>query len=250
MRLILLATAAVLVLVICGSASATPLSYTFDHNNQGWLQTQNNGIDVTGAGFQASGGNPGGRLNATDTGAETGCDNSTPCDLLYFYSPIVSTLGANYGGTATFDLRASVTPQFGAELLLLAAGPNYLDGLIPVPVSSGYHRLSIPLVETANWAICPYDGGTCDPPSQADFRSLIGAADGIAVMADVGPNGTGETYDLDNVTLTEGAAATPAPVTTPLPPKKKKCKKKHGRAAAAKKCKKKHRRAASASLRG
>jgi hypothetical protein len=247
MRLILLATAAVLLL--CSTASATPLSYTFDHNNQGWLETQDNGIDVTGAGFQSSGGNPGGQLNATDTGDESGCDSGTPCDLLYFYSPIVPTLGGNYGGNASFDLRSSVSAAFGAELLLLPAGPNYLDGLIPVPTGTSYHHLSIPLIETANWAICPYAGGTCDPPSQGDFRSLIGAADQVAVMADVGPNGTGETYDLDNVSLTDGTPAAPAPV-TPAPPKKKKCKKKHGRATAAKKCKKKHRRAASASLRG
>jgi hypothetical protein len=249
MRLILLATAAVLGL--CSSASATPLSYTFDHNNQGWLQTQD-GNSFPSAGFQGSGGNPGGHLTARDTGEESGCgdnDNSTPCDLLYWYSPIVPTLGGNYGGTATFDLRSSVTPEFGAELLLLAAGSNYLDGLISVPVSSGYQRLSIPLVETADWSICPYDGGACVPPSQADFKSLIGATDGIAVMADVGPNGTGETYDLDNVTLTDGTPAPPPPV-TPTPPKKKKCKKKHRRAATAKKCKKKHRRAAGASLRG
>jgi hypothetical protein len=47
-------------------------------------------------------------------------------------------------------------------------------------------------------------------------------------------NGTGETYDLDNVILTDGA---PTPV-TPTPPAqaKKKCKKK--RAAGKKKCKK------------
>jgi hypothetical protein len=78
--------------------------------------------------------------------------------------------------------------------------------------------------------------------------NLIAASDEIAVMADVGPDGTGETYDLDNLTLTDG----PPPPVPPVPRKKKCRKKKHRkhRAAIAKKCKKKHRRAASAPLRG
>jgi hypothetical protein len=84
--------------------------------------------------------------------------------------------------------------------------------------------------------MCPYGGAPiCPRPDLAQFKALIGATDQIAVMVDIASpgthGGTGETYDLDNVTLTDGA---PAPVT----PHKKKCKKKR---AAAKKCKKKRR---------
>jgi hypothetical protein len=253
MRLILLVTVAVFAL--CGSASATPLSFSFDHGNEGWLQTQNNGNTMTSAGFQPNNGNPGGRLSARDTGQETGCPNPTPtapCDLLFFYSPVIPTLGGNYGGTGSFDLRSSLEPEFGAELLLLPPPPNYLDGLIPEDLGTNFNHLSISLTETANWNVCPYDGGSCSPPSQAEFKALIGATDRVAVMADVARNGTGETYDLDNVILTDGPPAMPAPVTTT--PHKKKCKKKkrHGRAAkTSKKCKKKkHRRAAIVKLRG
>jgi hypothetical protein len=240
--IVLLASAATL--ATAGSAGATPLAYTFNANNQGWQQSQDNGAHISSAGFQATGGNPGGHLTAKDdpkTGAETGCPNGTPCDLLTFYSPFVPTLGANYGGTASFDLRSSVNPAFAAELLLLPTGPNYLDGLIPESTDTTYHHLSIQMSETANWAVCPYAGGDCNPPSQAQFMSLIGASDEIAVIADVGPNGTGETYDLDNVTLTDGG-----PLLPPPPAKKpKKCKKQgKKRAAAAKKCKKKRRAAA------
>jgi hypothetical protein len=251
--LALLAAAAVL--AMAGSASATPLEYTFSGNNQGWLQSQDNGNTVTGAGFQASGGNPGGRLTARDTGSETGCPDSTPCDLLTFYSPIVPNLGSNYGGTASFDLRSSVNPEFAAELLLLPTGPEYLDGLVPESTGTTYHPLSIQMNEAANWAICPYAGGACTPPNQAQFMSLIAASDQVAVIVDVGPDGTGETYDLDNVVLTDGGPLPPPPPNGGPPPTKKpkKCKKKKHRghrAAAAKKCKKKHRRAARAGLRG
>ena len=255
--LVVLAVAAIAALGTADSAGATSLSYTFDSNNQGWQQNQDPATldGLVPAGFQAIGGNPGGRLTATDTGPDTGCPGKDPCELLTFYSPFVPTLGANYGGTGSFDLRSKdVDPEFGAELLLLPSGDSYLDGFIPEDAGMGFIHLSISLTETANWKICPYEGGACTPPSQAEFQSLIGAADEVAVMADVaGKNadGTGETYDLDNVTLTDGP-----PPASPAPPAKhkKKCKKKkHHRAAAAKKkCKKKkkHRRAAVARFRG
>jgi hypothetical protein len=253
---VLLATAAVF--GMGATASATELGYTFSGNNQGWQQSQDNGNTVTSAGFQSNGGNPGGRLTAKDTGAEDGYSTgSTPCDLLTFFSPLVPALSDNYGGTASFDLRSSVNPAFAAEVLLLPTGPEYLDGLITETSGTGYHHLSIEMTETANWAVCPYVGGTCNPPTQAQFVSLITASDQVAVIADVGPDGTGETYDLDNVSLTDGGGlpTPPPPTVNPPPlvqkPKPRKCKKKHHRAAAKKgKCKKKKRRAAASALRG
>jgi hypothetical protein len=251
---LLVLAAAAAMLALAATAGATPLEYTFNGNNQSWQQAQDpaNGPFVS-AGFQSSGGNPGGRLTARDTGAEDGCPDSDPCQLLTFYSPMVPTLGANYGGTASFDLRSSVDPAFAAEFLLLPEGTEYLDGLIPESLGTGYHHLSIQMSEAANWAVCPYLGGTCTPPSQAQFMALIGATDRVAVIADVGPDGTGETYDLDNVTLTDGGPLPPPPNHgTPPHKKPKKCKKKkhrgHRAAAAKKKCKKKRR--AASSLRG
>jgi hypothetical protein len=234
----LLAACAVM-LASSGSASATPLSFTFDSDNQGWTQSQDQADQskFETAGFEASGGNPGGHLHARDSGPENGCPGNDPCELLTFYSPLVIPLGGNYDGMASFDLRSSdPMPVSAAELLLFAAGDNYLDGLLPSQEGTDYNRFSIPLNETANWTVCPYAGGSCTPPSQAQFKSLIGATDQTAVMVDIAgqdADGTGETYDLDNVTLTEGA---PPPVTPA--PQKKKCKKKR---AAAKKCKKKRR---------
>jgi hypothetical protein len=248
--------AAAAVLATAGTASATELEYTFSGNNDGWLQSQDNGNTVTGAGFQSSGGNPGGHLRAQDsstTGTETTCPDPGDCNLLTFYSPLVPLLSANYGGTASFDLRSSVNPDFAAEFLLLPSGTEYLDGLIPESTGTAYHHLSIQMDEAANWAVCPYAGGACNRPSRAEFQALIAASDQVAVIADVGPNGTGETYDLDNVTLTDGGPLPPPPPPGGGPPphakKPKKCKNKHRghRAAAAKKCKKKHR---AANLRG
>jgi hypothetical protein len=235
----LLATCAI-VFGLCVSASATPLSFTFDSNNQNWTQSQDQAdrSQFETAGFQAGGGDPGGHLDARDTGPENGCPGDDPCQLLTFYSPVVTPLGANYNGLASFDLRSSDgSPNSAAELLLLAAGDNYLDGLLPSQEGTNYNHFSIPLNETANWTVCPYAGGSCTPPSQPEFKSLIGAADQIAVMADIAgqdADGTGETYYLDNVALTDGTLA---------PVKKKKCGKHKRGSAAKKKCKKKKRRA-------
>jgi hypothetical protein len=254
-----LAVTAIAALGSAGSASATSLSYTFNASNQGWTQKQDTASPNSApAGFLATGGNPGGHLSARDTGVETGCPGATDCSLLTFFSPVVPTLGANYGGTGSFDLRSSVEPEFGADLVLLPPGDSYLDGFIPEDVGTTYHHLSVPLTETArltgklSWVVCPYAGGTCTAASREQFQSLIGASDEIAVIVDVGPNGTGETYDLDNFTLTDGP---PQPPASPGPPAKhkKKCKKKKRghHAAASKKCKKKkHRRAAVAHFRG
>jgi hypothetical protein len=234
------------VLGLSGSAGATPLAYTFDASNEGWRQNQNP-ADLTtleAAGFQAIGGNPGGHLIAEDWGGESGCPDANPCQLLTFYSPIVTPLTANYDGLASFDLRTSANPDWidsAAEVWLLAAGPNYLDGFLPSPTGTDYNHFSIPLNELANWRICPYGGAPiCPRPDQAQFKALIGATDQIAVMADIanpGIAGIGETYELDNVTLTEGA---PIPVTPAA--HKKKCKKNRRRApakTAKRKCKKK-----------
>jgi hypothetical protein len=236
-----LLAACALVLAWSGSASATPLSYTFDSDNQGWTQTQDQAShSFAPAGFDATGGDPGGHLWARDTGPDNAPPCDDPCLLLTFYSPVVTPLGANYNGLASFDLRTSADPSSinsAAEVWLLAAGDFYLDGFLPSPTGTDYNHFSIPLNELANWRMCPYGGAPiCPRPDLAQFKALIGATDQIAVMVDIAssdPDGTGETYDLDNVTLTEGP---PAPVRSA--PHKKKCKKKR---AAAKKCKKKRR---------
>jgi hypothetical protein len=242
----LLAACAV-VLGSSATASATTLSYSFDSDNQDWGVSQD---ASSGNAFQAqwtaTGGNPSGHLFARDTGPETGCAASEdPCELLTFYSPSVTPLVANYNGLASFDLRTSADPgdiNSAAELILLAAGDFYLDGVLPSPLSTAYSHFSIPLNEGANWSICPFSGGSCSQPTQAQFKTLIGATDQIAIMADIASpetDGTGETYDLDNVILTDGP---PTPPVTPTQPKKK-CKKNERRAASAakKKCKKKRR---------
>ena len=74
-----LLAACALILASSGSASATPLSYTFDSDNQGWSQNQDQASnDFVSAGFQPTDGNPGGHLSAGTPGSDTGCPKSRP----------------------------------------------------------------------------------------------------------------------------------------------------------------------------
>ena len=215
----LLATAAIL--SFAGSASAMPLDYTFTSNNQGWQQSQDNGKTFSPAGFHRAGATPAGASPPGTAVRRSGCSTATdPCNLLTFYSPFVhEKLGANYGGSASFDLRSSVDPAIrsraipASERTRLSRRRDLRRTREPAITRSRYR-----LDETADWNVCPYAGGSCTTPTQAVFQSLIADSDEIAVMVDVGPNETGETYDLDNVTLTDGGP--PPPPGAPPPTKK------------------------------
>jgi hypothetical protein len=234
------------VLALPAIASASPISQTFDTGNQGWGVSQNSGqiVDAGPTDWIGSGGNPGGHLTATDTGADSGCAPAgpgSPCNILYFESPplVVGGLAGNYGGTASYDLRSSVSPGFASELIIGSTSKGaLLSGVVPETAGTTYHHLSIPLIESSAWQFCTT---SCVPASQAQFKALLAVADFISIDADVAPSDTGETYDLDNVTLTDGP---PAPIK-----KKKKCKKrkkaKRRAAVAGKKCKKKPKKRAS-----
>ncbi len=250
----LLATAAAL--AMAGPASATVLDYTFDAGNEGWQQAQDpaNGPFVP-ASFQSSGGNPGGHLGTVDSGPETGCPDKDPCQLLTYYSPFVSSPGRQLQGHRRLRSALERHPSIRGRA---AAPPAARARLSRRPDPDERRSRLPPALHPARrdrqLGGLPYVGGTCSPPSQATFQSLIEDSDEIAVIVDVGANGTGETYDLDNVSLTNGGPQPPPPPPKKKKKKKKKCKHKHHRAASAKKhkCKKKKkkRRASLSALRG
>ena len=75
-------------LATAGSAGATS-SPTRSMRTTRAGSRQDNGAHISSAGFQPSGGNPGGHLTAKDTGTEDDDAQTTSCDLLTFYSPFV-----------------------------------------------------------------------------------------------------------------------------------------------------------------
>jgi hypothetical protein len=234
---------AVVLIVVPAIAAAQPLSFDFTAGRQGWKVSQNNGGNpLTDPAWTNLGGNPGGYVYVNDTGDDSGCTTpGTPCNLVNFVSPaIAGGLSANYGGTASIDLKSSIAPHYAADIALYSTASNtYVDGTMPETSGLTFHHLSTPLAEGATWQFCNAVTSTCGAVSQAQFKTSLAATDVILLGADVGSdNAGGETYSLDNVVLTDGP---PPPPVVPVV-KKKKCKKKkkhHASVAKKKKCKKK-----------
>jgi hypothetical protein len=215
-------------------AGATPISHTFDANNQGWVVVQNGA--QTAVPFVATGGNPGGFVRYTDATAETGCflmPPAAPCDFS-FMGVAVPSLAANYGGTWSFDYKTSHAPSLDDNIFLtIEGGGGSWTKEIPPANSVAWQHYSGPLTE-AGWEPC------CGiPVDQAHFKTQLANAQAVIVDGDV-YTGAGEQYSLDNFTLTDGPAVTPPPAGAPpaaappaAAPAKKKCKKgrklKHGK---------------------
>lgn len=226
------------VLVLAPGAGAVTLSYTFDGGDQGWRVAQANGGPFAAPDFNPSGGNPGGYISDQDTGSDAGCGTGGTCNLFYFASPGTSTrLAANYGGSVSFDFATNTPPGFSGALYLdspVGSAPE-LVRLWQVP-GVGFQRVTAPLTE-AGWLYCGGTPYTCTPATQGQFHSVLATAAFTDLLADV-VNGTGETYSLDNFTISEKPKPPPSP---PKAKKAKKCKKKKkgGKGAAAAKKKKK-----------
>jgi hypothetical protein len=240
-RVLLLAVA--LALGVAGPARAATVTYGFDSGDQGWRtsQTATGSFDVPT--WTDTGGNPGGFISAADAGDEAGCAaNTLPCDRFYFLSPALDGgMADDYGGTISFDLGLSAAPDTGGVAYVdSAGGAGELRHAFTVP-GDGFQHVSLPLSENG-WAYCPTPSSTsCLTASAASFRSVLGDAGHTDLMADL-VAGTGETYSLDNFTITEPPPAGPAPAppgpgVTPTP-KPAKCKAKRRSGARSAKLKK------------
>ena len=218
--------AAALLLLTAPGAGAVTASYTFDTGDQDWLYSQS-ATDP----FAAPTFNLAGYIQATDTEPDSGCPGS-PCALIFFSGLLPGTMGANYGGTLSFDFATSAAPEFLGTAYIDSTNndaPELRRDFAPAP--SGFGRVTLPLTQDG-WGYC--SGSSCTPATQQQFTSLLASGLIIHVLADVHA-GIGQTYSLDNVAVSE--ASKPAA-------KKKKCKKKRGKgkkagAAKKKKCKKK-----------
>jgi hypothetical protein len=229
-KLFAIAALSGLAMLAPASAGATPFSYTFPGTDpQGWrVYDHSNDAPATAV---TTAGNPPGSLLATDTAAETGCpDDPFSCDFLSYYNDSASLAGnrsANYGGALSFDLTSSTTPDSDPEVAIRGTFDLlFRDPPAPAGVETGWRTITVPLTE-AGWTFCPEYAETCAPASQAQFKSVLATVGNFQIIADMN-TGMGETYGLDNVTLTDAPlpppAAPPAAAPTGL------------RAAALKKC--------------
>lgn len=227
-----IALALLMALTAPSMARAATISDHFDADAQGWRQSQSHSPlfgdagSVTAAGWSMTVGNPPGSASAVDTGDESDCMGGGPsatCQPLYFLSPAganrwAGDLSANYGGTLSFDLNpnpvdpdtAPLPPDSGVLLSIEETDGDALVTLLPALTSFDWNNYEVGLAgQSALWNYCPDSAttfGECTSAPQATFVSVLSSVARVAIAADFysqGPEGTGDSYNLDNASLVE-----------------------------------------------
>ena len=200
-----------------GRADATPLTYTFDSDTQGWAGT---GTGQPTATWHGSGGNPGGNVSVSVSGGISGTGTITP-NLGLFRAISLDT--ANYGGTVSIDtaLLAGANlistqglyiqfhgVQNGQEFIISYNGTvNLLGG--------GWNTTSVRLDESAAWTwqtIFPISTHAMTKTDWNTYLPLVSdilIEDKLSFLRSTGGNGT---FGFDNITFTDAPpTAVPEP---------------------------------------
>jgi len=167
-------------------SNGTSISSTFDAGIEGWTLF-NDAINLT---HLASGGNPGGFIQATDQGLGTYWAWQAPAKFLGDQS-------SSYGATLGFDLiQTPVTNQIAAndELILIGNGVTLRYDLVN-PASS-WTSYAVSLTEAAGWI----DVATGLAPSQATMQSVLANLTTLSIRGEYNGAG-GDVGSLDNVVL-------------------------------------------------
>jgi hypothetical protein len=188
-------------MLVCHFTSAqADIISTFDADNEGWTTFQNAGAPVT---FHATGGNPGGYVSVIDQSNDWG----------YVQAPSKFLVPAIYGGSFSFDLRASTSDsinypiQFSVRAALVGNGMTLINELgIPDGTWTNY---SFTLNELAGWRVFSNLNQNYSPgapkPTQSEMQGVLANPSGLFIAADY-TNGTTlqnvtEETHLDNIRL-------------------------------------------------
>lgn len=185
-------------------------SSTFDTGNEGWKKVSLKDYgpfdaivtDGGPANYEASGGNPGGHIATTDLDGQT--------DFFEAPAKFLGDKSGAYGGTLSFDIKLSGSPNWRTADVVLVGGGSVLVYDTPDSGTTWTH-FAVSLSETAGWKKGNLSGAA---PSQAEFRAVLARLTALRIR---GEYIYGSEYNrLDNVIITgTGAVATPMP--TPIP---------------------------------
>jgi hypothetical protein len=190
-------------------AHAAEIVNTFDAGAQGWRTGLTDSTSCTAetlspASWSAAGGNPGGDISGVDV-----TDPPGPCPWA-FVGPesLAGVRTANYGGTASFDLRYSATANNAPFLTLTdAQGHHLFVDTATVPLTDQWTTYSIPIAVNTNptpiWEFTP-DGSTFTTATEADFIDVLSDLSFVGITGELANAGTGATTALDNFKLTNG----------------------------------------------
>lgn len=184
--------------VLTVPAAHAAIGSTFDVDADGWLAVD---LDYLSGDFLAvgstfaptheDGGNPGGRISASDPSSQS----------FYFQAPAKFTgnLGAYYGGTLTFDQRVTPpTPAWrDAPDVILGSGDVMLLYRGEANPTSDWTSFSVALTESG-WHVGSLTGAA---PTAAQFTAVLGAVSVLRIRGEY-VDGVFETTSLDNVLLT------------------------------------------------
>ncbi len=185
-----------------GGAWAATISNTFDTDAQGWTGN----VPEGSLSYSNAGGNPGGHVRVTDTGA--GGVNGFASGA--FFGPDFSgDLTAYDGGTLRFDLRAfsgggGTFDSFG-RILLFGTGDSNPSNQTPDAIGDVVSNA------TGSWVSysMTFDAATFGV-SQTDWTALLSDVFRIGIATDAFDGG--DTIGIDNVSLVSAdIAAVPLP---------------------------------------
>lgn len=175
---------------------------TFDSGADGWTAHELGG-NANSLTWHATGGNPGGYVNAVDI---------QDAHSWYWIAPakFLGDVSSAYGGTLTFDLRehgttASFAPE--GDSRLTGGGITLVFDTVNDPTSN-WTSYSVSLLETApGWHLNSVTGAA---PTQTQFQTVLTSLTSLSIRGEYisgADNG-----DLDNVFLnTPSAVAVPEP---------------------------------------
>jgi hypothetical protein len=168
-------------------ADAIPLAVsTFDSNAEGWAVI-GNGVGTPT--YQATGGNPGGYVSATDQTDDTTWFWSAPAKFL-------GNKSAAYGGVLRFDLRQdSIDAQFQEyDVILDGAGLRLVLEATYTPRTSWTSYIVI-LDERAGW----FKDGTNNPPTAGEMQAVLADLTALRIRGEYRDGN--DTGGLENVRL-------------------------------------------------
>ncbi len=167
---------------------------TFDTDADGWTVTG----DATGPNWQASGGNPGGYIQATDTGQGL---------VSYWNAPAKFLGNQSAANRLSFDLwQTPTTNQFNSPDVILIGGGITLQLNINHP-SNTWTSYPVALTPAAGW----WNQTANAPATQANIQTVLSSLTSLQIRAEY--SGDLDTDGLDNVILSS-VSSTPTSVPT------------------------------------
>lgn len=192
---------ALVCLTLPAAAAGADLQSSFDGDAEGWTTRQNASYPST-INWSATGGNPGGHVYDSDL-----LEDSGPVGTGFsFVAPAAWTvpLGANYGGTFSFDMKHAAA-EVGPVVRIVADSGDSLSKSFSaiVPNDTVWTTYSVPVRDGEGWFFA--SGEFSAEATVAQFYAVLTDIREITILGDL-DSGSSNAARLDNPSFLEPAA--------------------------------------------